>query len=67
LVTGYLLYLSIYNAKKSTGLIWLEEVPFGLIDDDDYIIKCSKRSFVAEELMVIPYDIELPPQWMLTS
>ncbi|CAG8765753.1 21738_t:CDS:2, partial [Rhizophagus irregularis] len=39
------------------------EVPFGLIDNDDYILKRPERSFVQEELMIIPYDTELPPQW----
>uniref|UniRef100_U9SMS6 Uncharacterized protein n=1 Tax=Rhizophagus irregularis (strain DAOM 181602 / DAOM 197198 / MUCL 43194) TaxID=747089 RepID=U9SMS6_RHIID len=26
-----------------------------------------ERSFVREELLVIPHDTELPPQWVLTS
>jgi hypothetical protein len=32
--------------KNQPVLYWLEEVPFGLVDNDDYIIKCPKRSFV---------------------
>jgi hypothetical protein len=63
----------IYHIRKSIVqknqpvLYWLEEVPFGLIDNDDYILKHPKRSFVREELMIIPYDTELPPQWVLTN
>ena len=53
--------------KNQPVLYWLEEVPFGLIDNDDYILKHPERSFVREELMIIPYDTELPPQWVLTS
>jgi hypothetical protein len=53
--------------KNQPILYWLEEVPFGLIDNDDYILKRPERSFVREELMVIPFDTELPPQWVLTS
>ncbi|PKC50138.1 hypothetical protein RhiirA1_487261 [Rhizophagus irregularis] len=49
--------------KNQPVLYWLEEVPFELIDNDDYILKCPERSFVREELMVIPFDTELPPQW----
>jgi Integrase core domain len=26
-----------------------------------------KRSFVREELQIVPFDIELPPQWVLTN
>ena len=52
--------------KNQPVLYWLEEVPFGLIDNDDYILKRPKRSFVREELMVIR-DIELPPQWVLAN
>ncbi|CAB5363172.1 unnamed protein product [Rhizophagus irregularis] len=53
--------------KNQPVLYWLEEVPFGLIDNDDYILKSPERSFVREELMIIPYDTELPPQWVLTN
>ncbi len=53
--------------KNQPVLYWLEEVPFGQIDNDDYILKHPERSFVREELMIIPYDMELPPQWVLTS
>jgi len=50
----------------------LEEVPFGLVDDEhqvksDYVIKRPERSFVREELQVIPFDTELPPQWVLSN
>ena len=53
--------------KNQLVLYWLEEVPFGLVDDDDYVVKRPKRSFVKEELMIIPFDTELPPQWVLTN
>jgi hypothetical protein len=53
--------------KNQPVLYWLEEVPFGLIDNDDYVVKRPKRSFVREELQVIPFDTELPPQWVLTN
>ena len=53
--------------KNQPVLYWLEEVPFGLVNDDNYMIKRSERSFVQEELMVIPFDTELPPQWVLTN
>ncbi|GBB86554.1 hypothetical protein RclHR1_12990003 [Rhizophagus clarus] len=53
--------------KNQPILYWLEEVPFGLTDDDDYVVKHPERSFVREELMVIPFDTELPPQWVLTN
>ncbi|RIA86694.1 hypothetical protein C1645_828922 [Glomus cerebriforme] len=46
--------------ELEAGLYWLEEVPFGLVDDDDYVIKRPERSFVREELQVIPFDTELP-------
>ncbi|CAB5375458.1 unnamed protein product [Rhizophagus irregularis] len=46
--------------KNQPVLYWLEEVPFGLIDNDDYILKRPERSFIREELMVIPFDTELP-------
>jgi hypothetical protein len=26
-----------------------------------------ERSFMKEELMIIPPDVELPPQWVLTN
>src|SRR2546423_2286871 len=52
--------------KNQLVLYWLEEVPFGLVDDDDYVVKRPERSFVKEELMIIPFDTELPPQWVLT-
>ena len=47
--------------KNQLVLYWLEEVPFGLVDDDDYVVKRPERSFVKEELMIIPFDTELPP------
>ena len=53
--------------KNQPVLYWLEEVPFGLVDNDNYILKRPKRSFVREELQVIPFDTELPPQWVLTN
>ena len=52
--------------KNQLILYWLEEVPFGLIDDDDYVLKRPKRSFVREELQIIK-DVQLPPQWVLTN
>ncbi|GBC05687.1 hypothetical protein RclHR1_06370014 [Rhizophagus clarus] len=48
-------------------LYWLKEIPFRLTDDDDYVIKHPERSFVREELMVIFFNTELPPQWVLTN
>ena len=51
--------------KNQPVLYWLEEVPFGLIDNDGYIR--PEKSFVREELMIIPYNTELPPQWVLTN
>ncbi|GBC01876.1 hypothetical protein RclHR1_43610001 [Rhizophagus clarus] len=53
--------------KNQPVLYWLEEVPFGLTDDDDYVVKYPERSFVREELMVILFDTELLPQWVLTN
>lgn len=53
--------------KNQPVLYWLEEVPFGLVDNDDYVIKCPERSFVREELQIIGFDTELPPQWVLTN
>ena len=53
--------------KNQPVLYWLEEVPFGQIYNDDYILKHLKRSFVREELMIIPYNTELPPQWVLMN
>ncbi|GBC01095.1 hypothetical protein RclHR1_40660002 [Rhizophagus clarus] len=53
--------------KNQPVLYWLEEVPFGLTDDDDYVVKHPKRSFVREELMVISFDTELPSQWVLMN
>ncbi|CAB5363337.1 unnamed protein product [Rhizophagus irregularis] len=53
--------------KNQPVLYWLEEVLFGLVDDDDYVIKRPERSFVREELLIIPFDTELPPQWVLTN
>ncbi len=53
--------------KNQPVLYWLEEVPFGLVDYDDYTVKRPERSFVKEELMIIPFDTELPPQWVLTN
>jgi hypothetical protein len=43
--------------KKQPVLYWL-------IDDNG---KGPERSFVREELLVIPDDTELPPQWVLTN
>ncbi|GBB93245.1 hypothetical protein RclHR1_21380005, partial [Rhizophagus clarus] len=43
--------------KNQPVLYWLE-------DDDG---NGPQRSFVREELMVIPFDTELPPQWILTK
>jgi hypothetical protein len=62
----YHIYQSMVQ-KNQPVLYWLEEVPFGLIDNDDYVLKCPERSFVREELMVIPLDTELPPQWVLMN
>jgi hypothetical protein len=53
--------------KNQPVLYWLEEVPFGLVDDDNYVIKHPERSFVQEELQIIPFDTEYPPQWVLTN
>jgi hypothetical protein len=53
--------------KNQPVLYWLEEVSFRLVDDDDdYVLKCPERSFVREELMVILFNTELPPQWVFT-
>jgi hypothetical protein len=57
--------------KNQPVLYWLEEVPFGLIDNEhhvesNYVIKRPERSFVREELQVIK-DAQLPPQWVLTN
>lgn len=41
-----------------------QPVLYWLIDDDG---KELERSFVREELLVIPDDTELPPQWVLTN
>ncbi|CAB5366033.1 unnamed protein product [Rhizophagus irregularis] len=41
-----------------------QPVLYWLIDDDG---KESERSFVREELLVIPDDTELPPQWVLMN
>jgi hypothetical protein len=43
--------------KNQPVLYWLE-------DDDG---NGPKRSFVREELQVIPPDTELPPQWVLSN
>jgi hypothetical protein len=53
--------------KNQPVLYWLEEVPFGLIVNDDYVVKRPERSFVREELMIISFDTELPPQWVLMN
>jgi hypothetical protein len=53
--------------KNQPVLYWLEEVPFGLVNNDNYVLKRPKRSFVREELQVIPFDTEMPPQWVLTN
>ncbi|GBB85260.1 hypothetical protein RclHR1_11820001 [Rhizophagus clarus] len=44
--------------KNQPVLYWLKEIPFGLTDNN-YVIKHPERSFVQEELMVIPFDTEL--------
>jgi hypothetical protein len=41
-----------------------QPVLYWLIDDEGH---GPKRSFVREELMIIPYDTELPPQWILSN
>ena len=41
-----------------------QPVLYWLVDDDR---NGPKRSFVREELMIIPYDTELPPQWVLSN
>ncbi|CAB5114206.1 unnamed protein product [Rhizophagus irregularis] len=46
-----------FEKKNQPVLYWL-------IDDDG---KESERSFVREELLVIPDDTELPPQWVLIN
>ncbi|CAB5205985.1 unnamed protein product [Rhizophagus irregularis] len=46
-----------FEKKNQPVLYWL-------IDDDG---KESERSFVREELLVIPDDTELPPQWVLMN
>jgi hypothetical protein len=43
--------------KNQPVLYWLE-------DDES---NGPERSFVREELMIIPYDTELPPQWVLSN
>jgi hypothetical protein len=48
--------------KNQPVLYWLEEIPFGLVNDDNYVLKHPERSFVKEELMIIPFDTELPSQ-----
>ena len=53
--------------KNQPVLYWLEGVTFGLVDDDDYMVKRPERSFVKEELMIIPFNTELPSQWVLTN
>lgn len=41
-----------------------QPVLYWLIDNDG---KELEKSFVREELLVIPDDTELPPQWVLTN
>ena len=41
-----------------------QPVLYWLVDDDRNGLK---RSFVREELMIIPYNTELPPQWVLSN
>jgi hypothetical protein len=53
--------------KNQLVLYWLEEVPFGLVDNDNYMLKHPERSFVKEELMIILFNTELPLQWVLTN
>lgn len=52
--------------KNQPVLYWLEEVPF-IPGEDIQQAKHPERSFVKEELLVIPDDTELPPQWVLSS
>ena len=53
----------VYHIKES--LIQKNQlVLYWLVDDDDNGLK---RSFVREELIVIPPDTELPPQWVLSN
>ncbi|CAB5364897.1 unnamed protein product [Rhizophagus irregularis] len=50
---------------KTRSRVWKNQpVLYWLIDDDG---KELERSFVREELLVIPDDTELPPQWVLTN
>ena len=53
----------IYHIKK---LLVQKNQPvlYWLIDNEG---NSPERSFVREELLVIPHDTELPPQWVLTS
>ena len=53
----------IYHIKK---LLVQKNQPvlYWLIDNEN---NSPERSFVCEELLVIPHDSELPPQWVLTS
>ncbi|GES89640.1 hypothetical protein GLOIN_2v1878227 [Rhizophagus clarus] len=39
----------------------------GELEGDNNEGNSSERSFVHEELLIIPHDTELPPQWVLTS
>ncbi|GET02259.1 hypothetical protein RCL_jg21887.t1 [Rhizophagus clarus] len=53
----------VYHIKK---LLVQKNQPvlYWLIDNEG---NSPERSFVHEELLVIPHDTELPPQWVLTS
>ena len=53
----------VYHIKK---LLVQKNQPvlYWLIDNEG---NSPERSFVHEELLVISYDTELPPQWVLTS
>ncbi|CAB5394849.1 unnamed protein product [Rhizophagus irregularis] len=57
---GILTYHTIARAFKKKN----QPVLYWLIDDDG---KEPERSFVREELLVIPDDTELPPQWVLMN
>ena len=41
-----------------------QPILYWIIDDNEY---SPERSFVREQLLIIPYNTELPPQWVLKS
>ena len=41
-----------------------QPILYWLIDDNGIR---PKRSFVREELLIVPDDTELPPQWVITN